>query len=85
MKFHKGFHDWKLKAASSFLDLRYYNIPRREGVTGMEIEKGVASFLCALIMRLFGVHRQTFSLRRESGVLRHLRGSFSLFGQPPGE
>ena len=85
MKFHKGFHDWKLEAASSFLDLRYYNIPRREGVTGMEIEKGVASFLCALIMRLFEVHRQTFSLRRESGVLRHLRGSFSLFGQPPGE
>lgn len=54
-------------------------------MTGMEIEKGAAYFLCALIMRLFEVHRQTFSLRREFGVLRHLRGSFPLFGQPPGE
>lgn len=42
--------------------------------------KGMASFLSALIMRLFVVHQQTLSPRRAFGVLR----SRSLFGQLPG-
>lgn len=42
--------------------------------------KGMASFLSALIMRLFVVHQQTLSPRKAFGVLR----SCSLFGQLPG-
>ena len=69
----------------SFLDLLYFNIPRRDESEKMRQRLKGMTLLFALITRLFEVHQLILYLGRVFGVFRPQGGSHSLCGQQLGE